>query len=85
MLTLQEVKQAVEHFSAEELLELRAYLDAQSNVASTLQAGTMDINALLAAARALRDGIPDEEWQEIEKAMNEEYIQPVDADGFPIL
>jgi uncharacterized alpha-E superfamily protein len=85
MLTLQEVKQAVDHFSPEEVRELRAYLDAQSNAEIVLRAGTMDIDALLDAARAIRAGITDEEWQAIENAMSEEYIEPIDDDGFPTL
>jgi len=45
----------------------------------------MDIDALLEAARAIRQGFTDEEWGKVEQSMNEEYIEPVDEDGFPLL
>ncbi|MBK8022739.1 MAG: hypothetical protein IPK19_15230 [Chloroflexi bacterium] len=83
MLNLQEVKAAVDHLSPDERAELRAYLD-QGEV-RVLRAGTMDVDALLEAARQIREGFTDEEWEEVERAMNEEYIEPVDDDGFPLL
>jgi len=83
MLNLKEVKEAVDHFSPEERAELRAYLDEREM--HTLRAGTMNVDALLAAAREIRESLTDEEWNEIEQAMNEEYIEPIDDDGFPRL
>ena len=83
MLNLQEVKVAIDHFSPEERAELRAYLDEHEMI--TLRAGTMDVDILLEAARKIREGFTDEEWHEVEQAMNEEYIEPVDDEGFPKL
>jgi uncharacterized alpha-E superfamily protein len=85
MMNLQEVKEAVDHLSPEERAELRAYLDEQTTQEETpLRAGTMNVDALLEAGRAIREGFSDEEWEAIEQAMNEEYIEPVDKDGFPL-
>lgn len=81
MLNLQEVKEAVDYLSPEERAELRAYLDEREAEKTKLRAGTMDIDALLEAARAIREDFTDEEWQEVERAMNEEYIEAVDEDG----
>ena len=85
MQNLQEVKEAIDHLSPEERAELRAYLDERRVAAMPLRAGTMNIDALLEAARAIREGFTDDEWDEVERAMNDEYIEPVDEDGFPIL
>ncbi len=84
MLNLQEMKEAVDYLAPEERAELRAYLDERETEETTLRAGTMDVDALLDAARAIREGFTDEEWDDVERAMNEEYIEPVDADGFPL-
>lgn len=83
MLNLQEVKVAIDHFSPEERAELRAYLDERETI--KLRAGTMNIDVLLEAARKIREGFTDAEWHEVEQAMNEEYIEPVDDEGFPRL
>ena len=85
MQNLQEVKEAIDHLSPEERAELRAYLDERRAAATPLRVGTMNVDALLEAARAIREGFTDDEWNEVERAMNDEYIEPVDEDGFPIL
>jgi phosphoserine phosphatase len=41
-----------------------------------LQAGTMDIDKLMEAARAMWEGLTEEEIEAIVQSMNEEYIQP---------
>lgn len=83
MLNLQEVKEAIDYLSPEERAELRAYLDERETI--TLRAGTMNIDTLLEAVRKMHKGITESEWDEIEQAMNQEYIEPVDDDGFPLL
>ena len=85
MQNLQEVKEAIDHLSPDERAELRVYLDERGTAATPLRAGTMNVDALLEAARAIREGFTDDEWNEVERAMNDEYIEPVDEDGFPIL
>lgn len=83
MINLQAVKDAVDQLSPEERSELRAYLDEHNASQPVLRAGTMNVDALLQAAKAIREGFSDAEWDEIESAMNDEYIEPVDEDGFP--
>lgn len=84
MLNLQDVKQAIDQFSLEELRELRAYLDGLTTGEFPLRAGTMDVDALVEAANALREGVSPQVWEEMLQAMNENYIEPLDDDGFPI-
>ena len=84
MQNLQEMKEAIDHLSPEERAELRAYLDQGEAQKTALRAGTMNIDVLQEAARAIREGFTDEEWEEVERAMNEEYIELVDEDGFPL-
>lgn len=77
-MTLQEMKEAIDHLSPEERAELRAYLDEQAHLAPHLLPPEERIRRLDAAAKAISEGLTDAEWDEIEKAMNEEYIEPWD-------
>ncbi len=77
-MTLADVKKALDNFSSDELRELREYIVEREEVAE-VESG-IDITALLEALKALREGITPEEFSEIERAMNEEYIEPVDLD-----
>ncbi|MCU0514014.1 MAG: hypothetical protein MUE40_15770 [Anaerolineae bacterium] len=87
MLNLQDVKEAVDRFSPEELRELREYLDRRTDEIQVSRPLTPEerIRRLQEAATAIRAGFNDEEWDEIEQAMNAETIEPVDDDGFPVL
>ena len=80
MPNLREVKAAIDRLSPEEQAELRAYLNERAATTATMR-----IDALQEAARVIREGFTDDEWEEVERAMNDEYIEPVDEDGFPIL
>lgn len=83
MMNLQAIKAAVDQLSSEERAELHAYLDEYSESQPVLRVGTMDIDVLLEAAKAIRENFTDEEWDELEQAMNGEYIESVGEDGFP--
>jgi hypothetical protein len=85
MHTLQHVIRAVDHLSPEERAELRQYLDEYPPVQEPLQAGTMDIDSLLAAAQAIRESMSPEDYEEMLAAMNEEYIEPVDENGESVI
>lgn len=43
-----------------------------------LNAGTLNKDELLAGLEAMREGLTDAEFAEIERTMNEEYIEPLD-------
>lgn len=81
MLNLQEVKEAVDHFSPEELRELHEHLEkrAVEIMSQHYLAPEERIRRLNEAAKAIREGFTDAEWEAVEKAMNEEYIEPGDA------
>jgi hypothetical protein len=66
-----DVLKAVERFSSEELQALREYLAARQQQLE-LRAGTVDMEALLNALDEIRVWLTDEEFAEIERAMNEE-------------
>jgi uncharacterized alpha-E superfamily protein len=80
-MTLQDAIKVVDELSPDELQELRAYID-QRERESAIQSLSPEerIKRLDIAARAIREGFTEEEWAEIEQAMNEEYIEPVDED-----
>ena len=84
VMTLQEVKKAVDQLLPEELRELRAYLDQQATKHTQLQDGTMNVDTLLQAARAIRDELGEVNFDEMLDAMNEDYIEPVDDDGWSL-
>lgn len=72
-----DVKKAVSRFSAEELRQLREYIEAREQQI-VLHPGTVDMNSLLAALEDIREGLSEEDFAEIERAMNEEYIEALD-------
>jgi hypothetical protein len=46
-----------------------------------LQAGTVDMDVLMSALEEIRAGLSDEEFAEIERAMNAEYVEPLDPNS----
>lgn len=80
MLNLQEVKKAVDHFSLEELRELYEHLEKRT--VETLNQHHLSpeerIRRLDEAAKAIHEAFTEAEWEAVEKAMNEEYIEPWD-------
>jgi len=80
MMLFDDVKKAVDRFSPEELRRLREYIENREQTLK-LQPGTVDMDSLLAALADIRAGLSDEEFAEIERAMNEEYIEPLDDEA----
>lgn len=72
MLNLEEVKAAIDQFSPEELHELRQYLEQRAREVLTQHPLPPEerIRRLDAAARAIREGFTEEEWEAVERAMN---------------
>jgi hypothetical protein len=79
-MVFEDVKKAVDGFSLSELRQLREYIEGREQQVE-LRAGTVDMDALLSALTDIRAGITEEAFAEIERAMNEEYIEPLDADA----
>ena len=80
MMLFDDVKKAVDRFSSEELRRLREYIENREQTLK-LQPGTVNMDSLLAALEDIRTGLSDEEFAEIERAMNEEYIEPLDDEA----
>ncbi|NJL53810.1 MAG: hypothetical protein HC876_23300 [Chloroflexaceae bacterium] len=80
MMVFDDVKKAVDRFSPEELRRLREYIENREQTLK-LQPGTVDMDSLLTALEDIRAGLSDEEFAEIERAMNEEYIEPLDDEA----
>ena len=78
MTTLQEVIQAVEQLSPEERAELRAYLDRHEAEAPPTLSPEERARKLDEAFARLREGLTQEQLDEMTAAMNEEYIEPWD-------
>lgn len=70
-MTLDDVMRIVDRLSPEERDLLREYLDKQQLNPGEPRTGTMNVDVLTEAARAIREGFTDEEWDEIEAAMND--------------
>lgn len=80
MMLFDDVKKAVDRFSPEELRRLREYIENREQTLK-LQPGTVNMDSLLAALEDIRAGLSEEEFAEIERAMNEEYIEPLDDEA----
>lgn len=76
---LDEVLNAVDHLSADELQRLRERIENREQQMA-LRPGTVDMKTLLSALEAIRAGLTDAEFADIERAMNEEYIESLDTD-----
>jgi hypothetical protein len=77
MMVFTEVIKAVDQFSPDQLRQLREYIQ-QREQQIELKAGTLNMAELLEGLEEMRAGLTDEEFREIERAMNEEYIEPLD-------
>ena len=88
MLSLTDIKQAVDKLSSEERAELRAYIDKQQRDLSQeidaiwqsaphphLTPGTMNGERLESAIAGMWSGLDDDDVDAVVKAMNEEYIE----------
>ncbi len=75
----EEVMRAVDQFSPDQLQQLREYIE-QREQQMILKAGTLNMDELLEGLEEMRAGLTSAEFNAIERAMNEEYIEPLDAD-----
>lgn len=83
-MTLSEMKAAVEALSMQERAELKTYIEQTMQLAEDASAHGR-AQRLDDAFEALRDGSTEAERQAIADAMNEDYIEPVDKNGLPLL
>jgi len=73
MTTLDELLKVVDTLSPEELSELQNYVQQRQQSTTTDKA-----TALKAAIAALRNGLSEQDLDEIEWAMNAEFVKPLD-------
>ncbi|MBL8155821.1 MAG: hypothetical protein JNM70_16685 [Anaerolineae bacterium] len=76
---LTDVMKALDQFSPDQLRQLREYIQQRVQQIE-LKAGTLNMDDLLEGLEEMRAGLTDEEFGEIERAMNEEYIEPLGKD-----
>ena len=80
MINLQAVKEAIDQLSPAELDELRRHLEKKAIEVTEPEISPEErIIRLDKAAYAIRNSFTDVQWDEIEQAMNEEYIEPWDS------
>ena len=82
MVTLQDVKKAIDRLSPEERRELREYLEQrESNEPSTpILSPEERIRRMDAAVETIRAGMSQAELDDMTAAMNAEYVEPFDED-----
>lgn len=82
MMTLQEIKEAVDRLRPDELRELREYLDQRESIERTGQelSPVERARRLNEAFDQLREGLTEQQLKEITDAINAEYIEPFDED-----
>jgi hypothetical protein len=76
-MVLSDVLKIVDRFSKEDLRQLREYIEGREQEQEVI-APTFDLQALLSGLEEMRAGITEAEFHEIERAMNEEYVEPLD-------
>jgi hypothetical protein len=76
-MTFPDVMKAVDQLSLEQLRQLREYVQ-QREGQFELTAGTLNMDVLLEGLAEMRAGLTDEAFRELERAMNDEYIEPLD-------
>jgi len=74
-----DVMRALDQFSPDQLRQLREYIQRREQQIE-LKAGTLNMDELLEGLEEMRVGLTDDEFREIERAMNEEYVEPLDKD-----
>jgi hypothetical protein len=74
---LVDVMKALDHLSLDQLRQVREYIQ-QREQQMMLKAGTLSMDELLEGLEAMRAGLTDAQFSEIERAMNEEYVEPLD-------
>jgi hypothetical protein len=86
MIDLQTLLDAIDQLEPEELEQIQARIEQQRQTLYQKRIDTEDpkmwIAGLHAALAEFREGITDEEWQEISTAMNAEYVEPEDPELF---
>jgi hypothetical protein len=73
-MTLDKLKEAIDQLSADERQHLREYIE-QHETPSTKK---LDMRALDQVFAELREGFSEEDLDELEWAMNVEYVEPLD-------
>lgn len=74
-MTLANLLKEVDRLSEEELQKLQAYIDRRRRETAKARA-----DALMEAIDKLREGLTEEQIEEMEQAMNAEYAESVDLD-----
>jgi uncharacterized protein YeeX (DUF496 family) len=82
MMTLQDVKKAIDNLSPEERRELREYLERRESSEPFAQVLSPEerIRRMDAAVETIRAGMSQAELDDMTAAMNAEYIEPFDED-----
>jgi hypothetical protein len=73
-----DVIKAVDQLSADQLRQLREYIQ-QREQQIELKAGTLNMAQLLEGLEGMRAGLTEEEFREIERAMNDESLEMCDC------
>lgn len=76
-MTLRELKEAVQQLEPRELLDLRDFIEKRISVEEDVHP---KVAALRHAIDLMREGLTEEDLDEIEWAMNVEYIEPLNTD-----
>jgi|GEM_PF-895315 len=93
-MTLTDIIQAIDKLTLDEQQQLQIYLTQHVQIAAAkfpdesqykLKKVPLDMDELLKAAAEIREGFTESELIELEHAMNDDYFEPIDEDGFPSL
>jgi len=77
-MTLEEIMKAVEALPADELSMLKTHIQEREKQFQSRK--KIDMSVVREAIAEIQEGLSEQEIREIVAAMNEEYIEPDDAD-----
>jgi hypothetical protein len=81
MMELNDIKRAISNMPPHERSQVARYIEQLEHQPPRRP---FDVDALEAAFHKMREGLSDEEIDAITRAMNEEYIEPVQAQDWDL-
>jgi uncharacterized alpha-E superfamily protein len=80
-MTVKEMIARLDELTPDEMAELQSEIERRKHATPAHVISPAErVRRMRAAAQAIREGFSDDEWAKVEKAINEEYLEPLDDD-----
>jgi uncharacterized alpha-E superfamily protein len=82
-MTVKEMIARLDELTPAEMTELQGEIERRRNAAREHSISPAErVRRMRAAAQAIREGFSDDEWAVVERAINEEYVEPMDDEAW---